>query len=108
MSNLVFTFQQNINVSFEIKKAQEYNMLLKDCPINAFISAKDFKSAHKSIKDIFDHLKTLKSGGSYPLKRIFELFEAFSRDVSKRILKILEEYNLMTMENKQFEIIKEE
>lgn len=108
MSNVVFSFLQNINVVHEIKKAQEFNMILKDCPINSLISASDLKSTQKAISDIFNHFKIFKAQSSYPIKRVMELLEALSSDASKRILKILEDVDMMTVESKQFEIIKEE
>lgn len=108
MSSHVFSFLQNINLNNEIKRAQEYNLILKDFPINSLISANDLKSTEKAINDIFSHFKIFKSNLSFPLKRILDLVEALSHDSSKRILKILEEVDLMTCESKKFEILKQE
>ena len=108
MSSIVFSFRQNINLVHEIKKAQEFNMLLQDCPINPLISAKDLKSTLKAINDIFEYFKLFKKSESYPIKRLKNMIEALSKDSSKRILKILEDVDLMTMESKQFLVIKEE
>jgi dynein heavy chain 1, cytosolic len=108
MNNVVFSFQQNINVVHEHKKAQEFNLILKDCPINSLISSKDLKDSQKAIVDIFNHFKIFKNQSSYPMKRFKNLLEAFSNDASQRILKILEDVDLMTIESKQFDVIKEE
>jgi dynein heavy chain 1 len=107
-SSVVFSFLQNINVIHEIKKAQEFNLILKDIPVNGLIAANDLKTTQKSINDMFSHFKAFKTGGSYPVKRIMDLLEALSSDSSNRILKILEDVDPMTVESKQFEVIKEE
>jgi dynein heavy chain 1 len=99
MSVKVLSFQTDINVVHELKKAQEYNLILKDSPINSLISATDLKSVLNSIVLTFNHFKTLRSSNSYPIKRVLEMLEAFSRDVTKQMIKILEDVNLMSISN---------
>lgn len=60
MSMKVLTFKQNINVVQELKKAQEYSLILKDCPINSLMSSTDLRSVLESSRAVFDHFKKLK------------------------------------------------
>ena len=72
------------------------------------MSATDLKSVHDSSKNIFDHFKKLKSAQSYPPKRLLQMIEASSRDASKRILKLLSDVNLISIDSKKFDVIKHE
>jgi dynein heavy chain 1 len=65
----------------------DYNMLMKDFPLNDLLSATDLEKIRASLMAIFNHMKKLRNT-KYPTQRALRLLEAISRDLNAQMLKV--------------------
>lgn len=84
------------NTKLEEKRAlvSDYNLLMKDFPLNEMVSAADLEKIRDAIVNIFSHFKKLRIS-KYPLARAQRLAEAISRDLNVQLLKILSAKRIM-------------
>jgi len=80
----------------------DYNMLMKDFPLNDLLSATELERIRGSLVAIFAHLKKIRNT-KYPIQRALRLVEAISRDLSSLMLKVLGTRRLMHIPFDEFE-----
>jgi dynein heavy chain 1 len=78
---------------------------MKDFPINDLLQANDLQSLSNVITQIFTHLKKTSKSANYPTQRYLGLLEAIGRDVSLKILSILQRKRLMHLPYDGFEVV---
>ncbi|XP_065319190.1 dynein heavy chain, cytoplasmic-like isoform X2 [Gordionus sp. m RMFG-2023] len=80
-----------------------YNLLMRDFPINDLLSAPDLDSIANALTQIFIHMKKVRST-RYPVNRVLRLLEALSRDLNNQIKKVLSyKQNLLGLPYDDFE-----
>ena len=103
-ANKVFVtkgFEEDTKTDTLIKKAESYNILLKDLPIQAMYNSGSIADLVEQIKRIFEVIKNKMKISAYPSSRIYQLVENLSNDLYNHLLKLLGS-NLMKMEYKDF------
>ena len=103
-ANKVFVtkgFEEDTKTDSLIKKAESYNVLLKDLPIQALYNAGSVTDIIEQIKIIFDIIKNRMKISAYPSSRIYQLVENLSNDLYNLLLKLLGS-NLMSMDYNEF------
>ncbi|CAG8621164.1 6805_t:CDS:10, partial [Dentiscutata erythropus] len=89
------------------EKAQKYNQLMRDFPLDELLYAPDVVKIKEAINVIFNHFIKKMRLNPYPIKRALYLVEAISRDLNDVLLKVLGSRRLMYMEYNDFEKIME-
>ena len=74
------SFDSDTGLKEALETAKDYNLLMKDFPLNELISATDLAEIKSAIQSIFNHLKKIRNS-KYPPKRTFKLIEAISNDL---------------------------
>ncbi len=80
------------------EKVHNYNLLMKDFPINELLSATDLDKCADALSAIFNHLNKKLRISPYPVKRALPLVEAISRDLNETLLKVLASQRIMWQE----------
>lgn len=83
------SFDSDTGLKEALDRVKNYNLLMKDFPINDLLSANDLTKIKNSITMIFNHLKRVRNT-RYPVNRILRLIEAISRDLNTRMIKVIE------------------
>ena len=65
----------------------DYNLLMKDLPLNELMSAMDFESIRSALVNVFTHLKKVRNT-KYPIIRAHKLITAISRDLYGQLIKV--------------------
>lgn len=84
------------------EKIHNYNLLMKDFPLNELLSATDLEKCEDALGAVFGHLNKKLRISPYPVKRAIPLTEAISRDLNETLLKILSSRRLMYQDFKSF------
>lgn len=84
------------------EKTHNYNLLMKDFPINELLSATDLEKCADALSAIFNHLNKKLRISPYPVKRALPLVEAISRDLNDTLLKVLASQRIMWQEFPRF------
>lgn len=84
------------------EKVHNYNLLMKDFPINELLSATDLDKCADALSAIFNHLNKKLRISPYPVKRALPLVEAISRDLNDTLLKVLASQRIMWQEFPRF------
>ncbi|PWZ01334.1 cytoplasmic dynein heavy chain 1 [Testicularia cyperi] len=84
------------------EKVHNYNLLMKDFPINELLSATDLEKCADALTAIFNHLNKKLRISPYPVKRALPLVEAISRDLNETLLKVLASQRIMWQEFPRF------
>jgi dynein heavy chain 1 len=84
---------------------ESYKTLMKDFPINDLLQATEISKLAAVTVQIFTHLKKTAKSANYPTQRYLKLLEAIGRDVSSKILSILQRKRLMHLAYEEFESI---
>ncbi len=88
------SFDSDTGLKEAIEIAKDYNILMKDFPLNDLLSATELNKTSNAIQSIFNHLKKIRNT-KYPLNRALKLIEAISKDLTHQLLKILSVQRLM-------------
>ncbi|CAO1623252.1 unnamed protein product [Jaminaea pallidilutea] len=80
------------------EKVHNYNLLMKDFPLNELLSATDLAKCRDAVYAIFSHLNKKLRISPYPVKRALPLVEAISRDLNESLGKVLSSQRLMYQE----------
>ena len=94
---IVFAFRNDTEIGPKHQKAQNYNKLLKDIPIQELLDSQNLEAMKAAVEHIFKQLsrvRTIASGyesSSYTLERSVELTECIARDFDTHLKKILSE-----------------
>ncbi|CAJ0934299.1 unnamed protein product, partial [Mesorhabditis belari] len=101
------SFDSDTGLKPAITQVTDYNLLMKEMPLNEIVSATDLIALRDAIGNVFTHLKKLRST-KYPIGRALRFLEAISRDLNTQMIKILSTRRLMHISIKEFDhIIKE-
>ncbi|UZJ53926.1 hypothetical protein CBS101457_003246 [Exobasidium rhododendri] len=84
------------------EKIHNYNLLMKDFPLNELLSATDLEKCCDALSAVFGHLNKKLKISPYPIRRALPLVEAISRDLNETLLKILSSQRLMYQEFPRF------
>ncbi|KAJ9480171.1 Dynein heavy chain, cytoplasmic [Pseudozyma hubeiensis] len=84
------------------EKTHNYNLLMKDFPINELLSATDLDKCADALGAIFNHLNKKLRISPYPVKRALPLVEAISRDLNDTLLKVLASQRIMWQDFPRF------
>ncbi|KAI3378322.1 hypothetical protein SNEBB_011029, partial [Seison nebaliae] len=102
--HITVSFESDTGLSKALEKAQNYNRLLKELPLQQLLTATDLPKITEAIKNIFVHLKNVRHG-DYPLSRSNLLIECISRDFNRQIIRVLSTFNLLQLDYKEFDEI---
>ena len=69
-------------------KVNNYNLLMKDMPLNELMAATDMNAIRMAITNIFGHLKKIRNT-KYPFVRALRFIEAISKDLCSQMLKVV-------------------
>ena len=94
-------FEEDTKTDNYIKKAESYNILLRDLPIQAMYNASSIEDIIEQIKKIFEVIRNKMKISMYPTTRIYQLVENLSSDMYNHLLKLLGS-NLMSMKYEEF------
>lgn len=96
------SFDSDTGLKEAIETAKDYNLLMKDFPLNELMSATELTKITLAIQSIFNHLKKIRNS-KYPLNRTLKLIEAISKDLTTQLLKVLSTQRLMLISFDDFE-----
>ena len=96
------SFDSDTGLKEALETTQDYNVLMKNFPLNELISATGLNKITLAIVRIFSHLKKTKVT-KYPLARTIQLIEAISEDLTNQMLKVLSTQRLMAVSFDDFE-----
>lgn len=94
-----------IGLKKAMEKVDSYKTLMKDFPINDLLQATEISKLATVTIQIFSHLKKTAKSANYPTQRYLKLLEAIGRDVSNKILAILQRKRLMHLAYEEFEAV---
>ena len=94
-------FESDTKTDEYMKKANSYNILLKDLPIKEMYNSNRIDDLTEQIKKIFEVIKKQMKFSMYPLQRVQQLIECISEDMYNQIIKILGP-NLMSIKYEDF------
>ena len=90
----LFRFDSDTGLLKTLETVNNYNVLIKDFPLNGLLAATDIESIRVAIIDIFGHLKKIRNT-NYPATRAQALVQAISRDLNEQLFKVLVSQQLM-------------
>ena len=96
------SFDSDTGLKEAIETAKDYNVLMKDFPLNELISATELSKITAAIVSILSHLRKIRTL-KYPLVRTHKLIEAISKDLTNQLLKVLSTQRLMAISFDDFE-----
>uniref|UniRef100_A0A915HKX7 Dynein heavy chain, cytoplasmic n=1 Tax=Romanomermis culicivorax TaxID=13658 RepID=A0A915HKX7_ROMCU len=100
----VVSFDSDTGLNQAIEKVSDYNVLMKDFPINDLLSATELEKIRHSIFTVFNHLRKIRIT-RYPIQRCLRLVESISRDLQVQMLKVLNTRRLMHISFDEFDKI---
>lgn len=83
-------------------KVNDYNLLMRDFPLDELLSATDLEKCSTALNNIFGHIMKKLRVSPYPIKRCLPFVEAISRDLNDTLLKVLAAQRLMYQEFPRF------
>ena len=94
-------FLLNTKTDEYIKRADSYNILLKDLPIKEMYNSNNIDDLIIQIQKIFEVVKNKMRLSDYPLKRVQQLIDCVNEDMISQLIKIIGP-NLMSMKYDDF------
>lgn len=70
-----------------MSKVNNYNLLMKDMPLNELMAATDMEAIRLAVINIFAHLKKIRNT-KYPIIRALRFIEAISKDLCSQMLRV--------------------
>ncbi|XP_067011460.2 dynein heavy chain, cytoplasmic isoform X2 [Anabrus simplex] len=96
------SFDTDTGLKQALATVNDYNLLMKDFPINDLLSATELDRIRSAVQLIFSHLRKIRTT-KYPIQRALRLVEAISRDLGSQLLKVLGTRRLMHIPFDEFE-----
>ncbi|VBB28797.1 unnamed protein product, partial [Acanthocheilonema viteae] len=90
------SFDADTGLKQTLAMVNDYNVLMKDLPLNELMAATDMESIKNALANIFTHMKKLRNT-KYPIARALRFVEAISKDLSTQMLKALGTRRLMNI-----------
>uniref|UniRef100_A0A914WGW8 Dynein heavy chain tail domain-containing protein n=1 Tax=Plectus sambesii TaxID=2011161 RepID=A0A914WGW8_9BILA len=88
------SFDTDTGLKQAMTTVNDYNVLMKDFPLNDLLSATELDKIRSALLAIFAHLRKIRNT-KYPIQRALRLVEAISRDLQGQMLKVLNTRRLM-------------
>ncbi|PTB70906.1 hypothetical protein BBK36DRAFT_1134104 [Trichoderma citrinoviride] len=85
------------------EKAQKYNQLMRDFPLDELLSAPSLLKVEEAITQIFAHLMKKLRVCPYPIRRALSLAQAISADLNDVLLRLLPGTELVNMGYPEFQ-----
>ncbi|OAF65257.1 Dynein heavy chain, cytoplasmic, partial [Intoshia linei] len=82
------SFERDTGVEKLFELVCNYNILLKDFPINDLLAASTLDKISSSLNSIFNHMRKIRNS-NYPVTRLVKLTEAVSRDLCIQMNKVI-------------------
>ena len=110
---VVFAFRNDTEIGPKHTKAQNYNMLLKDIPMNELLDAMNLKQMSAAVKSIFSILSRVRTfnhyeQNQYSIERVIELTDCIARDFDTKLKKVMSERPVMQIAYAQHKEIQQE
>eukprot|EP01156_Anaeramoeba_ignava_P005921 Anaeramoba_ignava/a347318_420.p1 GENE.a347318_420~~a347318_420.p1 ORF type:complete len:2859 (+),score=994.33 a347318_420:263-8839(+) len=99
-----FAFESDTGLKQCLNKVENYNILMKEMPLNQLQSAQDIDSLRDAVLNIFFHLKKIRNT-DYPLQRSVEFVFAIFNDLSLQIVSILKSKDMLNLPFYEFDTI---
>ncbi|MFH4975707.1 hypothetical protein AB6A40_002416 [Gnathostoma spinigerum] len=96
------SFDADTGLKQAMTLVNDYNVLMKDIPLNEMMAATDMGAIRIALTNIFSHMKKLRNT-KYPIARALRFVEAISKDVYTQMLKVLGTRRLMNIPLADFE-----
>ncbi|VDO27511.1 unnamed protein product [Onchocerca flexuosa] len=90
------SFDADTGLKQTLAMVNDYNVLMKDLPLNELMAATDMDGIRNALANIFTHMRKLRNT-KYPIARALRFVEAISKDVSTQMLKALGTRRLMNI-----------
>ena len=98
------SFDTDTGLGQAVSTVNDYNLLMKDFPLNDLLAATELSKLKAAIGSIFQHFKKMRNT-KYPIQRCLRLVEAISRDLMNKLLNVLGSQKLMHISHDEFERI---
>ncbi len=93
---IILAFQQDTGLTQKITRVSSYMAFIRDFPVNSLVTSSTVKQMEQAVLALFSHMRKMKTA-QYPLKRAFQLLEAVSRDLSKKLVTLLKPVKMMEL-----------
>ncbi|VDK17416.1 unnamed protein product [Anisakis simplex] len=98
------SFDTDTGLKQAMAMVNDYNVLMKDLPLNELMAATDMDAIRIALVNIFLHMKKLRNT-KYPIQRALRFVEAISKDVYTQMLKVLGTRRLMNIPLNDFDAL---
>ncbi|VDP11035.1 unnamed protein product [Soboliphyme baturini] len=98
------SFDTDTGLKQAIDMVNDYNLLMKDFPVNDLLSASELDRIRMAVTAIFNHLRKIRNT-YYPVQRCLHLLETISKDLQLQMLKVLSVRRLMHINFEEFDKI---
>jgi dynein heavy chain 1 len=98
------SFSANAGLKERIQTANNYNLFMRDLPLNDLISATDIDSIYRALSQILGGMKKVRNS-NYPANRVNAFIYALSSDSVKQFLKVLQAQRLLAIPINEFDQI---
>uniref|UniRef100_A0A915BJF8 Dynein heavy chain, cytoplasmic n=6 Tax=Parascaris univalens TaxID=6257 RepID=A0A915BJF8_PARUN len=98
------SFDTDTGLKQAMAMVNDYNVLMKDLPLNELMAATDMDAIGVALINIFTHMKKLRNT-KYPIARALRFVEAISKDVYTQMLKVLGTRRLMNIPLCDFDVL---
>lgn len=112
---VVFAFRNDTEIGPKHQKAQNYNKLLKDIPINELLDSQNLEQLKSAVKNIFTALCRIRSyntsydqSNGYNLERAVDLAECIARDFDTHMKKIVSDRPIMQIPYEEHKALQEQ
>ncbi|CEF66963.1 Dynein heavy chain, cytoplasmic [Strongyloides ratti] len=90
------SFDADTGLKERLALVSDYNMIMKDLPLNDLMSSMDLSSINSALQSIFNQFKKFRNS-KYPISRAYKLVEVISRDLDMQMRKVLSNSSFMHM-----------
>ncbi|KAJ1517337.1 hypothetical protein HMI55_000021, partial [Coelomomyces lativittatus] len=97
------SFYSDTGIQENIDMVRKYNILMKEFPIEPFLSATDLSKLNEALEGIFVHIAKKAKLSMYPVQRLLHLVEGLSKDLNDQILNLLLGPKLMSLPFPEFD-----
>ena len=93
------SFHADTGVKDCMEKVRSYNLLMKDFPLGALLSAATLPACAEAVREMFAHLNRKLRVSAYPVRRALAFVEALSAALNETLLKLLAARSLMHLDH---------
>ncbi len=97
------SFMADTGLKEAMDTVHKYNQLMREFPIDDFLSATSMERLAISLKEVFAHLNRKLRVTAYPIRRALPLVEAISGDLDNKVHSLLNGRQMMLLDFTEFE-----